>query len=215
MKKRHAVAGSTVNPATKGHKVLLEAMANSGLFDVIDWIPCGDRPDKKGVVAPKHRKAMTKLLIKSLVLPKGVTVKVHFDDIYGENTPSILWMERLQAQYPNDKFFWVTGSDTLMPRQEWDGLTELEAKWTRGVELARRWPFVVLPRVGYPLPNPASAESRIFYDRFSHLIFLTMMLSDISSTEVRGLIADGSPYRHLTIPSVADYIEKYRLYKEV
>jgi nicotinate (nicotinamide) nucleotide adenylyltransferase len=204
-----------VNPATIGHKILLESMAHSGLFDVIDWIPCGERPDKKGVVAPKHRKAMTKLLIKSLDLPKGVKVRVHFDDIGGVNTPSILWMERLQAEHPNDKFFWVTGSDTLMPRQEWDGLTELEAKWTRGIELARRWPFVVLPRVGYPLPNPASSESRAFYDRFAHLIFLTLMLSDISSTEVRELIAGGFPYRHLTIPSVADYIQKHRLYLEV
>jgi nicotinate (nicotinamide) nucleotide adenylyltransferase len=219
--KRRAVAGSTVNPATIGHKVLLETLAWSGLFDVIDWIPCGSRQDKPDIVGSNHRRKMTELLVASLNLPEhhhwtssypAVEVNIHFDDIDGVNTPTIEWLESLQRQHLADKIFWVTGSDSLVPAGDVKNPCELE-KWTRGKELAMNWPIVVIPRAGYPLPSPANKHSRKFYDRFRHLIFLTHMLSDISSTEVREMVADGRDFDHLVIPEVAQYIRKNRLYK--
>ena len=43
--KRIAIGGSAANPPHTGHLALIEALIHSNLFDVVIWIPSGNRPD--------------------------------------------------------------------------------------------------------------------------------------------------------------------------
>lgn len=208
--KRHAVGGSSLNPGAYGHLALLQSMVDSGLFDYVHWIPSGIRADKSGFVDPNLRLNMAKILKSKVVLPPKVEIILHDEDVMGANTPSILWLEKLQGEYPDDKFFWYTGSDSLIPK--YDGLCEIEAKWFRGSELCAKWPIVCLPRADYPLPNQSEFKNRAFYDRFKNLIFLSLMLSGVSSTEIRKLISLGQPFEHLTLPEIAEIIKEHGLY---
>ena len=71
-------------------------------------------------------------------------------------------------------------------------------------------------------PLPVAAREDFCYDveagKIRHksgnnLIFLKETYLDISSTEIRHMLAQGQSVRHLVAPAVADYIQEHGLYQ--
>ena len=194
--------GSAANPFTLGHYILLNGLRNAKRADQIIWIPTGERNDKK-LITSQHRETMTKLGIPNEWTLTSPQITIDFSDVHSDNTPTFLWLRKLQFQYPGAEIRWFTGVDSVAPRREYDGKCEIEARWIQGEELMKQ-PFLILPREGYPHPG-----SLLLPENFQ---VLDIQPSDISSTMVRELIKNGEPFEHLVPEKIAQYIKEHKLY---
>lgn len=204
---RIAIGGSAANPPHLGHKQLLWELLNSRLFDKVIWIPSGERYDKN-LVEPEHRVAMTFLAVNPewLINPGGCQLILDLNDVYHDNTPTIGVLRRERRKNSEAELTWFTGSDSVIPRQEYGGLCEIEEKWTDGKELMKNWNFLIVPRPNFPISSDLNhgPNFKILKTHYSGL--------EISSDEIRELIKTGQSFEHLLVPAVAGYIKAHKLY---
>lgn len=201
---RIAVGGSAANPVTNAHVQLLEAICDCGLFDLVTWIPSGDRPDKPNLVSGEHRFRMTKLAFpREWQANRTCRLIINpMDVLRPPNTPTIDWIKYYRFVYPGAEVVWYTGVDTVVPI--YDGKSEIEARWVSGYDLWNRYPFIIVPREGYAHP-----QSLTLPEQFQ---ILNVSIHDISSTEVKARIIAGESFEDLVPDGVAQYIKEYQLY---
>src|SRR3989344_1587530 len=206
---RIAIGGSAANPPHSGHRMLLWEIMKSRLFDRVIWIPSGERGGKS-LVEPEHRVAMTFLTIHPEWLIKtlagGCRLILDFNDIYRYNTPTIAVLRRRKIKTPEAEFTWFTGSDSIIPREEYGGLCEIEKKWVQGKELLKNWNFLIVPRPNFPIPSDLKHGPNI------EILETNCPSLEISSDGIRKLIKTGQPFEHLVEPRVADYVKACKLY---
>jgi nicotinate (nicotinamide) nucleotide adenylyltransferase len=200
-----AIGGSAANPATIGHYRLIEWLLNSGKFSTVIWILSGDRPDKNNLIDSDHRLALTLLTFpQEWFLRTDVRFVISFEDVYGKNTPTIDWLEKTQKIYFDNKLIWYTGADSVIPKPEYNNLSEIETKWVRGSELIKNWNFLVFPRHGYTDIKTLSLPS--------NFEIADAELPEVSSSEVRRRIISGEPFEDLMMPNAVKYIKQNKLY---
>jgi len=200
-----AIGGSAANPATVGHYNLIKWLLESGKFSKVIWILSGDRKDKRNLIDPDHRTALTLLTFpQDWFLKKDVRFIISFEDVYGENTPTIDWLEKTQKENPDQKLVWYTGADSVEPNVKYGGLSEMQAKWYKGEELVKDWNFLIFPRRGYTDPRTLNLPK--------NFEVADADFPEVSSTEVRDLLEAGEPFEHLMMPKAAEYLKKNGLY---
>lgn len=205
---RIGVGGSAANPPHLGHLRLVELLCESALFDKIIWIPSGVRPDKDGLILPEHRVKMIELLFlkdNKKIFAGRTKFEVDMGDVYGRNTPTINWMEKLQKKYPDAEIVWYTGVDSVVPQEKFGAKCEIEAYWHEGERLMRDFKFLIVPRSGF-LP-PASLKLPPQFE------ILDAHIPEISSSEIRSLASKGDEkFTEMVTPNVAEYIKEHKLY---
>lgn len=109
--------------------------------------------------------------------------------------PSYTWhtLQSLSADYPDDEFVLVLGGDN------WERFPQ----WYHHEEILQRYPIVVYPRSGSDIDMAALPVN---------VQVVEAPLMDVSSTQIRQMVHDGMPYRHLVPTAVADIIDRRRLY---
>jgi nicotinate-nucleotide adenylyltransferase len=198
-----AIGGSAADPSHLGHHAVLETLIGLERFDLVVWILSGFRPGKQPLVTPDDRVAMTELMLPNIWrLKTGTNLIVRYNDVYGDNTPTVVWLERIRREYPAAEIVWFTGSDSVVPQTRFRGRCEIEARWKRGRELMVEGRFLVLCRQGYPKPSGLGGNFEV----------LDVDLPNVSSSEIRRLIADGQSFEHLVDENVAAYIKRGGLY---
>jgi nicotinate (nicotinamide) nucleotide adenylyltransferase len=221
--KRIIIGGSSANPPHLDHLSLLEDIFHSRLdFDLMIWIPCGERPNKHFSVCPQcqagsdeycqmcsnHRIAMTEMTVgKFRQHPSLPYFSIWYDDVFGTNTPTIVWLQRLVQTYPNSEITWVTGSDSVVPQERFGGKNEIQQEWKDGENLwqCQRWNWLVYQRPGYSF-NSHALPSNVQVAEFANN-------QRISSSDIRNLIASGRCiWDRMVIPEVAKYIKQWKLY---
>lgn len=199
------IGGSAANPPHIGHRMLLEHLIQSGIFQKIIWLPSGTRKDKDSI-ASEHRINMTKLAFADLEKTNSKTkLEILFDDTYEKNHPTIWWLKKIQQENPNDEIIWYTGSDVVAPEEKYGGKCEIEAKWEQGEELMKNWKFWIIPRGGFPHPSTLKLPSQ----------FEILDIDNpfcVSSSDIRKRIKEGQPFEHMVVAEVAEYIKKHKLY---
>jgi nicotinate-nucleotide adenylyltransferase len=205
---RIGVGGSSANPPHLGHKVLIEKLLLSGVFDRVIWIPSGERIDKESFVDPDHRVFMTNLTFPKEWFIEGRTVfTIKYQDVYEPYSPeqsTIRWLIKIRQDYPEDEIIWFTGADSVMPQEKFGGKCEIEAVWFQGDTLMKNWPFLIIPRKGYIHPAKLSLPKKFKV--------LDIAVPEISSTTIRQKINQGNAFEHLVVPEVARYIKRFGLY---
>lgn len=93
-----------------------------------------------------------------------------------------------------NKYFWVVGSD----------VTAEFTRWRDYQKLSRIIQFLVIPRKDYPIKSLPSGFHRVEGN---------LMLSNVSSTLIRGRVKEGKTISGLVFPEVEDYIRRRNLYK--
>lgn len=191
-----AVGGSAANPPHHGHLSLIQQLMICNLFDVIIWIPSGERYDKVIDVHPDHRVAMTELFLpKMWRVRTNPNLVVKYDSVYGQGWSSYEYLLKIQKEYKkydeNLKVFWYTGSDTDVKF------------WINGPFMLENNMFLFIPREGYPLKY----ENKEIDYEFEEL-------PNINSSEIRQMVKDGKSIDHLVDPYVAEYIHINKLYIE-
>ncbi len=106
-------------------------------------------------------------------------------------------LNALQAKFPNDEFYLITGADN------W----ELFGKWRNSDEILAKYHLLIYPRMGYDVNIPEELQERVK--------LVEAPIIELSSTLIRERLAAGLDIRHYVPDEVLGYIERHNLYHPI
>jgi nicotinate-nucleotide adenylyltransferase len=211
MNRRIGAYGGTFDPIHLGHLEIARAVAQEFRLDEMLIIPAHCPPHKaaSAVSKPFHRYAMATLATEDDERLKVSTIEMEMP----ERPYTFQTVERLYGIYGADaKLFFVMGADSFADIM----------KWREPERLLSSVSVVVAARPGTEVETshlPEKFRSRVRRSgeegEDEHLIYLTSYVErDISSREIRRAAREGLSIREMVPRRVADYIEKYGLYRQ-
>ncbi|MBN2238580.1 MAG: nicotinate-nucleotide adenylyltransferase [Dehalococcoidales bacterium] len=196
------ILGGTFDPVHNGHILIAsETIKRLGLDEVL-FMPAARSPFKLDISAAsvEHRVRMVELAIADYRGFRLSTIEI--DRAGPSYTVDTLEILNERSGELNELFF-IIGLDSLLTLPDWK-------KPERIVRLCR---IVTVCRPGYEIPRLAELEEKLPGLQES-LILLEEPLVDISSTDIRQRIRQGSSVSDMLPPKVEDYIRENTLYRE-
>lgn len=223
MKRRIALYGGTFDPVHLGHASVARALLNLFALDELLFIPAHVAPHKRSsMVTPAlHRYAMLALATQAEPRVRVSTIELDAP----EKPYTVETLARLKEKMGADaQLFFVMGADSWTDIRTW-------REWERVLELTNH---IVMARPGYELDaahvTPQIRErildlrgagreaiARAVEASETEKIYVTDAVQiDISATRIRELVREERTpeWRALVPPPVAEFIEKYRLYRD-
>lgn len=218
-KRRIGVYGGTFDPVHKGHVEIARAVVGNFHLDRLLVIPayCPPHKDRNAVSDAYHRYAMA--VTATADDPQIFVSTVELEA--PERPYTFETLERLRAIYGEDeKMFFIMGADSFLEF----------ATWREPDRILASADLIVAARAGSEIDLsqlPDRFRQRIIelgnrscdvdYDEKrddNSRIYLTSYVSeDVSSTDMRKRAREGEDVRSMVPSRVADYIEKYELYR--
>jgi len=215
--KRAAIYGGTFDPVHNGHlKVARGVQKLFGLDEVI-LIPACMPPHKRdaGITSAFHRFAML-----ALATERDANVTISTAELDQPDRPyAVDTVARMQQQLGSDcRLFFVMGADS------WSEITT----WREWQRLLTMCDHIVVTRPRYELAadeqrgnivdargKEAAAIQAIIEQSQSKQVFVTdAVFEDVSATAIRAAAKNGkADLTTMVPPEVANYIEKYELYR--
>lgn len=219
---RIALYGGTFDPVHVGHIAIARELTEMLALDEVLFIPAFVAPHKRErqVTPALQRYAMLALATQSE--PRLRISTIELDEPAKPYTVETL--ARIQSQLGTEvQLFFVMGADSWMEIRTW-------REWEHVLELTNH---VVVTRPGYELSTehvtPAIRQrvvdlrglkaneiaGAINVDEGKKIYVTDAVLMDVSATEIRELARAGRSREmaELVPPPVADFIEKYELYR--
>jgi nicotinate-nucleotide adenylyltransferase len=224
--RRVGLYGGTFDPVHAGHIAVARALLEVFAFDEVLFIPAHVAPHKRGIIrrpaAPLHRYAMLVLATMNEARFKVSTVELDAP----ERPYTVETLARLRTEFgAAARLFFVMGADS------WTDITTWR-EWERLLALTDQ---IVMTRPGYALATghvPAEVQRRIVDLRGRtdaevaaaleaspdepHIYFTDAVSADVSATAIRQLTQaskTNAAAELLVPPVVAEYIKKYRVYR--
>ncbi|MBQ1486174.1 MAG: nicotinate (nicotinamide) nucleotide adenylyltransferase, partial [Muribaculaceae bacterium] len=104
-------------------------------------------------------------------------------------------LNALQAKFPDDEFYLVTGADNWV----------IFDRWRNSEEILAKYHLLVYPRLGYDVVIPEELRDRV--------TLVDAPIIELSSTAVRERLAQGLSVRYYVPDEVLSYIERKGLYR--
>ena len=220
-RKRIGIYGGTFDPVHLGHIEVARRVSQLFEIDEIVFVPALHAPHKlaRGVTSAFHRYAMLALATRH----ESKQVISTFELELGERRYTVETLAHFQAELKHSReLFFIMGADSWSEIATW-------RDWERLLSLTNH---VVVTRPGFEVRTdhvPEHVRKRIVDVRgISHLpqkfrepdqkhIFITdAVMMDVSATEIRRAVnqSAGADLTKLVPDSVAEYITKYRLYRD-
>ena len=141
--RRIGLLGGSFNPAHRGHRrISLAAMAALGL-DEVWWLVSPGNPLKAAkAMAPYEAR-----LASAREQAKGTRIKAKDFERQAGTRYTVDTIEALRRRYPDDRFIWLMGGDTVAQFHQW-------RRWR---DLAAMVPIAVIHRPGYDARARAAA----------------------------------------------------------
>jgi len=210
--------GGTFDPVHLGHLVPAVRALETFRFDALEFIPAAQPPHKQGepLTPFAHRFAM-------LALATQAYDRFRISPLELERpgpTYTVDTVRRLRERFPEDRLYFLLGSDSysqIGTWHRWEELVDLvhlvvlhrDTAW--GAELRDRVPQVLLSRMRTVEPFSSVADA----ERASRLVYLLDHEPfPVSSTHLRDRLRRGQTIRELVPPEVHRYIVKHRLYHQ-
>jgi nicotinate-nucleotide adenylyltransferase len=222
---RIAFFGGTFDPPHCGHIAIARAAIRRLALDQVLVAPVGTQPLKGGSAHSsfEDRLAMVKLAVAEE--PGLMASAVDAPLPSGQPNYTFDTLQRLRGQLqPTDMLFCLLGADSFLTLKSWH----------RCAELLVFCDFIVAGRPGFALQEINSAlpegvdnigeRQEAGYTCFtlsglsgqsSELFLLPDLDQDISATEIRAALAEGSTPQTVLPSAVADYIRFHGLYRQV
>lgn len=201
---RVGLYGGSFNPIHNGHLIVAGAMGDQLKLDRVILLPSANPPHKQSesLLDSNHRAEMVRLAIQGVPL---FSLSDH--DLKG-NGPSytIDTVAHFRSELGEQvELYWMIGEDSL---------ADLPL-WRRAEDLVDACRMVTATRRGGEAVNWDGLAETFSPKQIEALRagLLDTPVIEISSTEIRGLIAEGLPIDHLVPRSVADYIKLHHLYQ--
>ena len=192
------VMGGTFDPIHLGHLAIGEEAREALSLDVVRFVPAGEPPHKPAgsVTSVEHRLAMVELAI--------------------AGNPAFE-LSRIEVERPGPSYTVDTvealanDADELVLILSAETFAELPT-WHEPERLFEATRIAVVPREGYPAPDPAwLAEA--FPGRELRVTYLEGPRLGLSSTAIRARVAAGRSIRYLVPEAVEAYIAQHDLYR--
>lgn len=193
-----AIFGGSFDPPHIGHLIAIRNVLNSKLVDEIWITPAGDeRYDKCPVAPAEHRRRMVELMIEH-EFKNNPAIKLELLQLTepGNKGFAVELLDRLKAEHPEDKFYFIIGADNL----------KTISAWHSAEELVKKYEFIVLMR-GNEVPDASE-----YPPTFHMLIGNRYIAVEISSTQIRYLIKEKERLEGLVSMPVINYILANGLY---
>jgi nicotinate-nucleotide adenylyltransferase len=222
---RIAFFGGTFDPPHCGHIAIARAAIRRLALDQVLVAPVGTQPLKAGSAHSSFadRLAMVRLAVTGE--PGLVASSIDAPLANGQPNYTLDTLHRLRNQLqPTDTLFCLLGADSFLTVRSWH----------RCAELLVFCNFIVAGRPGFSLKEvhaalPEGVEStaerreagytRLTLsgpsDQNSELFLLPDLDKDISATEIRADLAEGSTPQTVLPSTVAEYIRSHGLYRQV
>ena len=192
--------GGTFDPIHNGHiKVAQTAIDKIGL-DMVIFIPSGQPPHKtkKQISDKQTRLEMTQLAIQDIPYFKLSDYELDKQNL----SYSVETVKHFLDEYPGDTFYFIVGADSFSDLPTWYGYRDL-------MELCC---FVVISR-----PDTKKEELLARFEgneKPPRVFFIDDVFMDISSTQIREMVAEGNNIIELVPIKIYEYIIKKSLYRE-
>jgi len=194
--KNIGVLGGSFNPIHEGHLQLAEFATL--YFDEVWLMPAYSHPHGKEILGTQHRINMASLGVRNRhhkIILSGYEVQ---HKIEGGTYETLC---RLKKEYPDWNFSFIVGQDNA------DTLDT----WRQADELRDAFPFLVIPRKGYPRNFSSDAWfSKGHHQYISHVDEKDAIMQ-ISSTEIREMLSRGEKPDEIA-DWVFKYIKEHQLY---
>jgi nicotinate-nucleotide adenylyltransferase len=181
--------GGSFDPVHHGHLIVAQvALERLGLSS-LRFVPAKEQPFKRGRhrSASEHRAAMLSLAIAGA--PAFALERSELERAAPSYTVHTL--EELRRREPDTTLVLLLGADAAADLHAWHQAARIP-------ELAR---VVVFARPGSPVP-PSPSISQV----------IEVPSIDVSATEIRRRVQQRQPIRYWVPDSVAEYIQRHRLY---
>jgi nicotinate-nucleotide adenylyltransferase len=195
---RIGVMGGTFDPIHVGHLAIAEEAREALRLDKVLFVPAGQPPHKRAadVSAVGDRVAMVRLAIED-------NPAFELSGVEADRPGPSFTADTLEALARD------TGADlTLILSAE--TFVELPT-WHEPARLLDAASMAVVPREGYPAPDPGWLEAT-FPGRADRVRYLEGPRLGLSSTAIRARVAAGRSIRYLVPPAVEAYIADHSLY---
>ena len=193
MSRRIGLLGGTFDPPHVGHLVVGDQVADQLGLDEVRLVVSSSPWQKVGsrhITEPVRRLELVAAAVSHApgLVPSDVELRI------GGASYTIVTLERLRAEEPDVEWSVIVGADVAADLNSWHRADELQASER----------FVVVNRPGaVALPPSGWAFDRVEIPPL-----------DISSTELRRLVAAGRSVRHLTPDRVVQLLDAWRLYRQ-
>lgn len=221
--KRIALYGGTFDPVHYGHMTVARALLQLFQLDELVFIPAHVAPHKREQdVSP----ALMRYAMLALATHGEARLRVSTFELEAPERPyTVETLTRMKEKYGDGAhLFFVMGADSWTDIRTW-------REWERVLALTNH---IVMARPGYDLDAAHVTEEirarvvdlrgadedeirRVASESDAQKIYVTDAVQmDISATQVRRLVHQGtSPDWGMLVPHpVAEFIEKYRLYRD-
>jgi NAD kinase len=189
-----AIFGGNFNPPGVHHRLIAEALTKH--FDETIIVPCGPRPDKPTTndVDPIYRATMVDMTFRGM---DGVTV-----ELFDLEQSTFTRTHKLDERFADRGETWhVVGSDIIQGGKT--GRSFIQQQWQHGEELWKQLRYAVIARPGFELdPSDLPPMHKIVEADCPGASYL-----------IREKAFKREPVEAMTVPEVASYIDRYRLYR--
>lgn len=192
---RIGIFGGSFDPIHIGHAIIAQHIIGSGAVDSLWFMVSPVNPlkaDKKRQVADTDRLRMVEMVSRPM---EGVETSA-FEFTMPKPSYTIDTLNALQAKFPDDEFYLVTGGDN------W----QIFDKWRNSEEILAKYHLLIYPRLGYEVNIPDELQDRV--------TLVDAPIIEISSTQVRERLSQGLSVRYYVPDEVLGYIERKQLYRK-
>ena len=188
------IFGGSFNPIHSGHAIIAHHIISSGAVDRLWLMVSPVNPLKVGLeqqVADTDRLRMVEMVTRPL---ENVETSA-FEFTMPKPSYTIDTLNALQAKFPDDEFYLVTGADNWV----------IFDRWRNSEEILAKYHLLVYPRLGYDVVIPEELRDRV--------TLVDAPIIELSSTAVRERLAQGLSARYYVPDEVSSYIERKGLYR--
>ena len=190
---RIGIFGGSFDPIHIGHAIIAQHIINSGAVDRLWFMVSPVNPLKAG--RERHVTDTDRLRMVEMVSRPMESVETSaFEFTMPRPSYTIDTLNALQAKFPDDEFYLITGGDN------W----QIFNRWRNSDEILAKYHLLIYPRLGYEVVIPDELKERV--------TLVDAPIIEISSTEIRELLANGQSVRYLVPDEVLAFIEQKNLY---
>lgn len=190
---RIGIFGGSFDPIHTGHAIIAQHIINSGIVDRLWFMVSPVNPlkvDKQRQVADTDRLRMVEMVSRQMECVETSA----FEFTMPKPSYTIDTLNALQAKFPDDEFYLVTGADN------W----QIFDKWRNSEEILAKYHLLIYPRLGNEVIIPDELKDRVQ--------LLDAPIIELSSTQIREMLAEGKSVRYYVPDEVLGYIERKHLY---
>jgi nicotinate-nucleotide adenylyltransferase len=207
---RIALFGGTFDPPHRGHLAIARAAADALALDTILFAPTGQQPLKLNQQTASYadRRAMVALACADAEDPRFAVSDLDAPNSDGSPNYTVRSLEELARLYPFAERFNLAGADSFRGMGRW--------REPRRLLALAEW--IVVSRPGFsiaqPDGSPPNPEGLILTpDESARIHVVDSVHEDVSATELRRHLADGSSAEEFLPEGVAAYIAARKLYR--